>query len=179
MPLALIRPGQLYAWRGSSLLLLNTNGECGQDDQLSGYYFREARFLRTVRLEINRHAPWLCDAMLLEPHALALTHIYPELTEFGGGGSGQSGDQVSTDADGVPHRALSLRVVHTVSLAGLTVRLTISNHAPRRARRMWHGTSMRTSQTFRRRTEADASSRRMCNGPFTADSFISPICIPS
>ena len=47
-------------------------------------------------------------------------YIYPELTEFGGGGSGQSGDDVSTDADGIPHRALSLRAVYTLSLGGLT-----------------------------------------------------------
>jgi glycogen debranching enzyme len=131
VPLALIRPGQLYAWNGPSLLLVNTRGECADDDQLSGYYFREARFLRTLQLEINGRSPWPCEATLLGPHALAFTYIYPELTEFGGGGSGQSGDEVSTDADGIPHRALSLRVVHTVGIGGLTVRLTTSNHATR------------------------------------------------
>jgi glycogen debranching enzyme len=131
VPLALIRSGQIYAWNGPSLLLVNTRGECGGDDQLSGYYFREARFLRTLQLEINGRSPWLCEATLLGPDALAFTYIYPELTEFGGGGSGQSGDEVSTDADGIPHRALSLRVVHTLGIGGLTVRLTISNHATR------------------------------------------------
>ena len=131
MPLALIRSGQLYAWKGPSLLVVNTRGECGEDEQLSGYYFREARFLRILRLEINGRSPWPCEAALLEPHVLAFTSIYPELAEFGGGGSGQSGDEVSTDADGIPHRALSLRVGHTVGIGGLTVRLTISNHATR------------------------------------------------
>jgi glycogen debranching enzyme len=129
--LALIRPGQIYAWKGPSLLLVNTRGECGDDDQLSGYYFREARFLSTLRLEINGRSPWPCEATVLEPDALAFTYIYPELTEFGGGGSGQSGDDVTTDADGIPHRALSLRARHTVGIAGLTVRLTIGNHATR------------------------------------------------
>jgi glycogen debranching enzyme len=131
VPLALIRPEQIYAWKGPSLLLVNTRGECGDDDQLSGYYFREARFLRTLRLEINGRSPWPCEATLLEPNALAFTYIYAELAEFGGGGSGQSGDEVSTDADGIPHRALSLRVGHTVGIGGLTVRLTISNHSTR------------------------------------------------
>jgi glycogen debranching enzyme len=131
VPLALIRPGQIYAWKGPSLLLVNTRGECGDDDQLSGYYFREARFLRTLRLEINGRPPWSCEATLLEPDALAFTYIYPELAEFGGGGSGQSGDELSTDADGIPHRALSLRLVHTIGVNGLTVRLTINNHATR------------------------------------------------
>jgi hypothetical protein len=128
VPLAIIRPGQIYVWKGPSLLLVNTRGECGDDDQLSGYYFREARFLRTLR---NDRSPWPCEATLLEPNALAFTYIYPELPELGGGGSGQSGDEVSTDADGIPHRALSLCVGHTVGIGGLTVRLTISNHATR------------------------------------------------
>lgn len=112
--------------------MVNPRGECGEDEQLSGYYFREARFLRTLRLELNGRSPWTCEAALLEPHVLAFTYIYPELTEFGGGGSGQSGDEVSTDADGIPHRALSLRAVYTVGIAGLTVTLTIANHSTRR-----------------------------------------------
>lgn len=114
------------------MLVVNTRGECGEDEQLSGYYFREARFLRMLRLEVNGHSPWPCEASLLEPHVLACTYIYPELAEFGGGGSGQSGDDVSTDADGIPHRALSLRAVYTLTVGGLTITLTISNHATRR-----------------------------------------------
>ncbi|MCA1650469.1 MAG: hypothetical protein LC753_09360, partial [Acidobacteria bacterium] len=131
MALALIRSGQLYAWKGPSLLVVNARGECGGDDQLSGYYFREARFLRTLRLEVNGRSPWPCEAALLEPHVLAFTYIYPELTEFGGGGSGQSGDEVSTDAQGIPHRALSLRAIYTLRIGGLTVSITISNHSTR------------------------------------------------
>jgi glycogen debranching enzyme len=132
VPLELIRPGQLYAWKGPSLLLVDTLGECGERESLSGYYFRETRFLQTLRLEINGRAPWTCEAALLDPHALAFTYIYPELEEFGGGGSGQSGDEVSTDADRVPHRALSLRVLYTTTVGGLNVSLTISNHSTQR-----------------------------------------------
>ena len=132
VPLAIIRPGQLYAWRGPSLLVVNARGECGEDEQLSGYYFREARFLSRLRVTVNGRSPWPCEATLLEPQMLAFTSIYPELAEFGGGGSGQSGDDVSTDADGTPHRALSLRTVYAVRIDGLTVGLTISNHSTRR-----------------------------------------------
>ena len=132
MALALIRTGQLYAWNGPSLLVVNTRGDCGGEEPLSGYYFREARFLRTLRLEVNGHSPWPCEAVVRAPAVLAFTYIYPELTEFGGGGSGQSGDEVTTDAQGVPHRGLSLRAIHTVGISGLTVSLSISNHASRR-----------------------------------------------
>ena len=76
MALALIRPGQLYIWKGPSLLLVDERGDCGEREQLSGYYFREARFLRTLRLEVNGRSPWLCDATLLEPH-VARVHLHP------------------------------------------------------------------------------------------------------
>jgi glycogen debranching enzyme len=129
---ALIRPDTLCAWKGPSLLIVNTRGECGPDQSLSGYYFREARFLSTLRLEVNGRSPWLCDSSVLKTHAAAFTYIYPELTRFGGGGSGQSGDEISTDAEGLPHRALSLRLVYTLSIDKLTVSVTISNHSTRR-----------------------------------------------
>ena len=132
MAQAVIRSGQLYIWKGPSLLLVDERGDCGERQQLSGYYFREARFLRTLRLEVNGRSPWLCDATLLEPHAVAFTYIHPELMQFGGGGSGQSGDETSTDADGLPHRALSLRAVYRLSIDRLTVSVTISNHSLRR-----------------------------------------------
>ena len=72
MALALIRPGQLYG-KGPSLLLVDPRGECGEAEQLSGYYFREARFLRTLRL-------FAFDTRALEiAHALFdLAELYPE-----------------------------------------------------------------------------------------------------
>jgi glycogen debranching enzyme len=113
------------------LLVVNARGECGTDEALSGYYFREARFLQTFRLTINGQSPWLCEAAPVAPQSLAFTYVYPELTEFGGGGSGQSGDEVSTDPAGIPYRALSVRAVHVVTVAGFEVRLTIGNHSTR------------------------------------------------
>src|SRR5438874_8218438 len=49
MSIALIRPKTLCAWKGPSLLIVNTRGDCGDDEPLAGYYFRETRFLRTLR----------------------------------------------------------------------------------------------------------------------------------
>ena len=52
MPLAVVRPDTLYAWSGQSLLVVNTRGECAEDQRLTGYYFRETRFLRTLQLRV-------------------------------------------------------------------------------------------------------------------------------
>src|SRR4051812_41297001 len=99
---ALIRPDTLCAWKGPSLLVVNTRGDCGDDVRLSGYYFREARFLRTCRFTINGRSPWLCEAASVEPSVLLFTYVFPEIAEFGGGGSGQSGDETPRDENGIP-----------------------------------------------------------------------------
>jgi hypothetical protein len=77
----------LYAWSGPSLLVVNTRGECAEDQRLSGYYFREARFVRTLRLRSNGHAPWPCEAASVSPDTLAFSYVHPEITEGGGGGT--------------------------------------------------------------------------------------------
>jgi hypothetical protein len=129
MTVALVRPEILYAWKGPSLLIVNTRGECGPDQPLSGFYFREARFLRTLRLEINGERPRLCEAAAIDPAHLALTFVHPEIKEPGGGGTGQSGDEEGTDAHGIPERSLDLRLSYRVAIAHLDIVLTIANRA--------------------------------------------------
>src|SRR5947209_7157106 len=126
MPTVQVRPAMLYAWKGSSLLIVNTRGECGEDLDLSGYYYREARFVRSLRFQINGKAPWFCEAAALAPEAIAFTFVYPELTEFGGGGSGQSGDDFSTDEHGIRHRSIVIRLTYRTLLSGLHAALDIT-----------------------------------------------------
>ncbi|HXT52243.1 MAG TPA: glycogen debranching N-terminal domain-containing protein, partial [Thermoanaerobaculia bacterium] len=82
------------AWLGSTLLVTDGSGECG-NDALSGLYAREVRHLSTLRLEIDGARPWLCERADPSPDRLAFVYVHPELAEFGGGGSGQSGDEVT------------------------------------------------------------------------------------
>ena len=131
MPVTSVRAQILYAWRGSSLLIVTPRGECAPRETLSGFYYREARFLRTLQLKLNGVSPWLCEAAQLDPHQLAFAYAHPELGTFGGGGTGQSGDEESVDGTGTPHRALAIHVHYTVQCRGLTVRLVIANHARR------------------------------------------------
>jgi glycogen debranching enzyme-like protein len=128
MTTTLVRSDILYGGKGPSLFIANTRGECGDDQTLSGHYFREARFLRTLRLEIDRDQPWLCEAATIEPHMLSFSYVYPEVAEYGGGGSGQSDDDTPTNATGIRQRALAIRVVYTVTLSGLTIGVTVTIH---------------------------------------------------
>lgn len=132
MAIARIRPDQLYGWKGPSLLIVNTRGECGDDLDLSGFYHREARFLRTLRFEIDEDRLWLCEAAALAADSLTFTYVYPEITATSGGGSGQADDQEHTNSKGVPERALDIQVSTLVDSHQLTVSLVITNRALRR-----------------------------------------------
>jgi len=127
--LTLVRPEILYAWKGPSLLIVNMRGECGPEHSISGLYFREARHLRTLQLRINDEAPWLCEVAGIDPESLALNYVYPEITEPGGGGTGQSGDEEEVNARGIPVRSLDLRLSYHIGIADLTMTLAITNRA--------------------------------------------------
>jgi glycogen debranching enzyme len=129
MPVALVRPEILYAWKGPSLLVVNPRGECGEDQPLSGYYYREARHLRTLALVVNGSPPWLCETAAVAPDRLALSLVHPEIRHPGGGGTGQSGDEEETDERGIPVRALDIRLSYQVHIAQLTMTLTVANRA--------------------------------------------------
>jgi glycogen debranching enzyme len=126
---ARIRPALVYAWHGPSLLITGNGGECGKGEALSGFYFREARHLSLLRLTVNGEPPWPCEVATPTPAEIALTLIYPEVTELGGGGSGESQDGVTRDEHGLPHRGLDLRLHYRVGIAALDVELLIANRS--------------------------------------------------
>lgn len=129
MAVALVRSDILYAWKGPSQLIVSLRGECGADHPLSGFYFREARFLRTLALTINGERPWLCEAAALGPESLAFNFVHPEIRTPGGGGTGQSGDEEVLDAHGIPERSLDIRLSYDVGIRMLDIVLQIRNSA--------------------------------------------------
>lgn len=131
MPVTLVRPRILCAWRGPSCVVVDTAGECNDGEPLSGFYFREARFLRTLQLRIDGEQPWLCEAASVAPALLAFVYTYPEVAEYGGGGSGQSGDETPQNSKGIPQRALSIEVSIAVRAHDMHVSASIANHADR------------------------------------------------
>jgi glycogen debranching enzyme len=131
MASASVRPDVLYAWRGPALLITNTAGTCAADHQLSGFYFRECRYLRTIALTVNGRQPWLCESAAAAPDSLAFTFVHPEITEPGGGGTGQAGDEEGVDAHGIPERSLDIRLTYVVSVATLDITVDITNRARR------------------------------------------------
>jgi glycogen debranching enzyme len=126
-----IRPGELHAWHGGSLLVTDFRGTCG-DLPLSGFYFREARHLSRCRLLICGEAPWLCEATSVSPTELQFEYVYPEVANYGGGGSGQSGDDVSRNERGIPQRALIVHLGYEIVHGRLRIRAAVSNRSRER-----------------------------------------------
>jgi len=126
---ARVQPAHRYVWHGRSLLVTNERLECGEADDLTGYFFAETRHLRTLRLSINDAAPWLC-AEGEDGHAeLAAVYIYPELTEFSGGGTDVADDWAWRDESGVTQRTIDIRTRLQVSPRDLVVVLAIANRS--------------------------------------------------
>ena len=126
--LSTVQPDVLFAWRGMSLLITDTRGECGREHPLTGYYFRETRFLSRLALEIEGADPWLCDAAIIDPRTLAFTFIHPESGHYGiaaAAASEKRGDPEKT----LPDRALDLRLTYAVRPHRLEVAAVISNRS--------------------------------------------------
>lgn len=123
LPTATQRPGVRYAWRGPSLLVVDEQGEAGEQ-RLTGYFFRQARFLSRLQLRIANERPHLCSIAEVAPNVLEATYIHPEVTKGGGGGSGSGG---LDGRDGLLFRNLDISARYLVRAASLDVTLRITS----------------------------------------------------
>src|SRR3954470_16267699 len=123
-----------YAWLGPAMLVTTLRGECGGADPLSGFYFREARHLSRLSLQLDGEPPWLCAEGQSSNDGLSLVYSWPEVTSFGGGGSDASDDTIVRNAGGVPQRALEMRLQHQVALTGMEATLVVVNRGGERVR---------------------------------------------
>lgn len=123
LPVASQRPEVRYAWCGPSLLVIEQDGAAG-GHPLTGFFFRQTRFLRDLQLRVGDQRPHLCSIAEIAPGVLELTYVHPEVTKGGGGGSGSGG---LAGRDGVLFRNLDIRVRYVVHAASLDVTLLITS----------------------------------------------------
>ena len=131
---ARVQPTRRCAWYGRSTLVTTDRLECDESDVLTGYYFREARHLRTLRLRLNDALPWLCAEGDLRHDALAGVYVYPELTQFEGGGTDVAGDKPWNDDAGVAQRSIDIRTRLRVTPRELIVEANLTNRSRHRVR---------------------------------------------
>ena len=124
LPVARIRSEIHYAWRGPSVLVVDNQGRATDEHTLSGYFFRETRFLRTLRLELDGESPSPASVAEAEPNRLEFSAIYPPVEARGGGGTGSGG---SGRTHGLLYRTLDVRLSYVLHPASLEVILQIGN----------------------------------------------------
>ena len=178
-PLCHVLADVRYVWYGPSLLITTARGECSEQDFLTGFYFREARHLSALRLEVNGAAPWLCAEGVTSQHQLDFVYVYPELTQFGGGGTDVSDDTTLRDPHGVIQRGIDVRVRERVRFDGST------SGSSWRIERRWPpisrspGRSPPISPICKRRLPARVSRRRRWSESLSSTAFASDMAIRS
>src|SRR3954447_20640789 len=130
-----IRPTERHAWHGPALVVTDSRGECGtaEHDGLSGFYFRETRYLSRLRLTVNGRRPWLSAVGRGSQHELTFTWVHPEMAGGTGGGSGSAGEELPRDAAGLPRRSLDLVGRDRGGFYSLDVGLVVANRWAERA----------------------------------------------
>ena len=123
LPLAGIRPDLRYIFRGPSELIVEPDGWAGRNS-FSGYFFRQTRFLRDLRLVIRGEPPHLCSLAEVAPNRLELAYIYPEVRQGGGGGSGSGR---LGDLEGIEFRDIDITLTYEVRPASLQATLLLTN----------------------------------------------------
>lgn len=123
LPHAIGHPGVRYAWRGPSILIVEPDGSTG-GNTLTGFFFRQTRFLSELRLTVRGETPHLCSIAEVAPDEMELAYVYPEVIGGDGGGSGSAG---LARKDGLLFRDLDLRLRYRVKPASLEVELVVTN----------------------------------------------------
>lgn len=123
-----LRPQVNVAWCGPALLIADALGAVGSEP-LTGFYFRETRYLSRLVLSIAGQAPHLCSIQSPSPRELCIVAIFPELVRFSGGGTGESGQEPTPVINGLPARSLELRLRFLLRPASLMVSTTLVNRA--------------------------------------------------
>jgi hypothetical protein len=103
-----------YAWSGSSIIIVDHHGRAGIQP-VSGFYFRETRYLRELRFTIDGDEPNLCSAAEASHQRLEFAFSYPD----GPDGAGTKNN--------ILFRGLDLRLAFDVQPAHLEVRLDITS----------------------------------------------------
>jgi glycogen debranching enzyme len=121
---AVNRPGVQQAWRGPALLILDDQARAGPNDGLTGFYFRETRYLSALRLRIDGEDPIPASAATVGSDELEFSFIYPPVRTRGGGGSGSGGDH---ERHGILSRGLDLDLRFRVRPASVEATLAVTS----------------------------------------------------
>src|SRR5688500_752222 len=117
------RPDVRHAWRGASQLVVDTDGWAG-GEALTGYWFRQTRFLRALRFRIDGQDVHPCSIAEVSAAELECTFVHPEVPSGGGGGSGSGG---TPSPGGLLFRGIDVQLSYRVRPASLHVEVLLTS----------------------------------------------------
>lgn len=105
------------------MLVFDNDYRCGIHP-MTGFHFRETRYLSRWYPRINGTEPFFCSRCNAGPNAIECTAIFPPVEAGGTGGTGSGGE---TTRYGIAGRAIDIRVRYVVRPAGFDAEWTIIN----------------------------------------------------
>ncbi len=118
-----VRPGDLIAHRGYTVLVTDTHGRIG--DGIKGFYLHRTRFLSRLQIEINGADPMFVSANAVDHHVMTSYHLAPSPA---GTAAGPTPDDHSKDGGEIAKKGIELQV-NAFTGGGLHLDLIVTNHA--------------------------------------------------
>ena len=113
-----------YIWRGPAQFAMTADGKAGEH-RLTGFFFRQNRFLKATQLELNGRPAQPNSVAEVAANELELTYSFPQVAQGDGGGSGSGGQGKQ---DGLLFRDIALVLTYRVRPASLQATLRLTNH---------------------------------------------------
>jgi glycogen debranching enzyme len=93
---------------------------------LSGFYFRQTRYLNNLRVRLNGVHPYPCSVAESKPKRIEATFVFPEVDRGDGGGSGSGGRE---KRHGILVRSIDVRLIYEIHPASLDISIAIANRS--------------------------------------------------
>jgi len=150
-----LRPGELSAYRGHSILVVDPTGCIGSGTQ--GFYLHKTRFLSRLALKVGGKDPVFVSANPVEPHSLISYHLAP--SPAGRAAGPTPGDKDSSGGE-IAEKGIEIQVNRYVG-GGLHQDVHVTNHgmAPTKVTLAWE-----VAADFADQSEAQ-SGKRQQNAP--------------
>ncbi len=117
-----LRPGELTAYRGHSILVLDSHGHVGA--RMEGFYHRRTRFLSRLVLKVNGAEPTFVSANPVEPHSITSYHLAPSPA---GAAAGPDPEDEEKGGGEIARKGIEIHVNRFVG-GGLHQDVHVTNH---------------------------------------------------
>ncbi len=118
-----VRPGDLIAHRGYTVLVTDTHGRIG--DGIKGFYLHRTRFLSRLQIKVNGADPEFVSANTVDHHFMTSYHLAPSPA---GAAAGATPDDPGKGGGEIAKKGIEIQV-NAFSGGGMHLDVVVTNHA--------------------------------------------------